>query len=98
MTKDKLKEIMVYNAVQLEKAIDPLRKQLAQERKSKKDAHVDPEALAEIQIRISQGVQSRFGFNDEQVMAAVDKYKAKEDPGFRDVLERITSILQSVVR
>mmetsp|Transcript_8556 Transcript_8556/g.29203 ORF Transcript_8556/g.29203 Transcript_8556/m.29203 type:complete len:262 (+) Transcript_8556:53-838(+) len=98
LTKDKLKEVMVFNAVQLEKELAPIRKQLAEARRANKDAQINPQVLVELQLRISEGVKARFGFTDEEVMLAVDKYKAKEDPGFRDVLNRITHTLNSALQ
>jgi hypothetical protein len=96
LNKDKLKEIMVFNAVQLEKEVAPLRKQIAEAKRANPSAQVNPEILADLQQRISDAVRARFGYTDDQVMAAVDKFGAKEDPQFRDVLARITNTLASL--
>lgn len=97
LTKDKLKEVMVYNAVQLEKELAPIRAQVVEIKKENPKAQMNPQVLVELQTRISDAVKARFGYNDQQVMAAVDKYQAKEDPAFRDVLTRITNTLNSAL-
>lgn len=98
MTKDKLKEVMVFNAVQLEKDLAPVRKQLAEVKKTSPGAQVNPQVIIDLQQRISDAVRARFGYTDEQVMAAVEKYGAKEDPGFKDVLARISTTLNSALQ
>lgn len=98
LTKDKLKEVMVFNAVQLEKDLAPVRKQLAEVKKTSPGAQVNPQVIIDLQQRISDAVRARFGYTDEQVMAAVEKYGAKEDPGFKDVLARISTTLNSALQ
>jgi hypothetical protein len=97
LTKDKLKEIMVFNAVQLERELAPIRKQLADAKRDNPQAQVDSDALVALQTKISDAVRARFGYNDDQVMAAIDKFQAKEDPAFKDVLNRITVTLNSAL-
>mmetsp|Transcript_19145 Transcript_19145/g.49432 ORF Transcript_19145/g.49432 Transcript_19145/m.49432 type:complete len:265 (-) Transcript_19145:294-1088(-) len=97
LTKNKLKEVMVYNAVQLEKELAPIRAQVAEAKKSNPKAQMNPQVLVELQTRISDAVKARFGYSDQQVMGAVDKYQAKEDPEFREVLTRITNTLNSAL-
>ena len=97
LTKDKLKEVMVFNAVQLEKELAPIRKELAEAKKSTPNAKINPQVIIDLQQKISDAVRARFGFSDEQVMAAVDKFGAKEDPGFKDVLARITNTLNNAL-
>ena len=89
---------MVFNAVQLEKELSPIRKQLAEAKKVNSNAQINPQLLVELQTRISEAVKAKFGFTDEQVMAAVDRFGAKEDPAFRDVLSRITNTLNSALQ
>jgi hypothetical protein len=97
LTKDKLREIMTFNAVMLEKELAPIRKQVEAIRKANpgQKAQLDPQVLMQVQMRISQAVQSRFGVSDEQVMAAVEAHGAKNDPTFKDILQRIASTLSS---
>ena len=97
LTKDKLREIMTFNAVMLEKELAPIRKQVEAIRKANpgQQAQLDPQVLMQVQMRISQAVQSRFGVSDEQVMAAVEAHGAKNDPTFKDILQRIASTLSS---
>lgn len=98
LTKDKLKEVMVFNAVQLEKELLPIRKQLAEAKKTSPTAQINPQVIIDLQQRISDAVRSRFGYTDEQVMAAVEKFGAKEDPSFKDVLARITNTLNNALQ
>jgi len=95
LTKEKLKEIMVFNAVQLERELAPIKAQLEQAKKTAPEAQINPQVLVDLQLKISEAVKARFGYSDEQVMAAVDGYKAKQDPSFREVLARITNTLNS---
>lgn len=98
LSKDKLKEVMVFNAVQLEKELAPIRKQLAEAKKTSPTAQINPQVIIDLQQRISDAVRSRFGYTDEQVMAAVEKFGAKQDPSFKDVLARITNTLNSALQ
>ena len=43
----------------------------------------------------SEAVQKRFGVSDDQVMAAVEQFGAKNDPSFKDILQRIATTLSS---
>ena len=40
-------------------------------------------------------VFTRVGVSDEQVMAAVEAFGAKNDPSFKDILQRIATTLQT---
>ena len=73
----------------------PIKEEMARQRKLGKTPQIDPQALMLLQQRISQQVQAKFGVSDEQVMAAVEKFKAKTDPAFKDVLSRIANTLNS---
>ena len=57
---------------------------------------VDPQLFMEIQKRISEAVQERFGVSDEQVMAAIDMYGAKTDPAYKPVLTRIAKTITAL--
>lgn len=95
LTKDRLKEIMTFNAVMLEKELRPIKEHVERAKRSGAPSQLDPQVLMQVQMRISQAVQQRFGVNDEQVMAAVEVYGAKEDPGFKPILRRIASTLST---
>ena len=95
LTKRRLKEIMTFNAVMLEKELRPIKEKVEQLKKEGQANNLDPQLLMQVQMRISQAVQERFGVTDEQVMAAVDLYGAKSDPGFKDILQRIATTLSS---
>ena len=97
LTKHRLKEIMTFNAVMLEKELRPIKEQVERLRKEGKPSNLDPQLLMQVQMRISQAVQGRFGVTDEQVMAAVEVYGAKSDPGFKDILQRIATTLSTAV-
>ena len=59
---------------------------------------VPPECMfgpVQVQGRISEAVARKFGVTDEQVMAAVDYHGAKQDPSFKDILQRIATTLSS---
>mmetsp|Transcript_43919 Transcript_43919/g.103186 ORF Transcript_43919/g.103186 Transcript_43919/m.103186 type:complete len:258 (+) Transcript_43919:57-830(+) len=98
LSRDKLKEIMVFNAVQLERELAPIKKQVADARKTTPSAQLNPEVLVELQQSISDAVKSRFSYNDEQVMAAIDQFGVKTDPEFAGVLARITSTLANALQ
>jgi len=68
---------------------------VARQRKLGKQPQVDPQALMQLQTRISEQVKSKFGVTDEQVMAAVEHYNAKTDPAFKDILARIANTLNN---
>ena len=38
-------------------------------------------------------MQRKYGVTDEQVMAAVEHYNARNDPAFKEVLEQIARTL-----
>jgi AraC-like DNA-binding protein len=95
LTKHRLKEIMAFNAVMLEKELRPIREQVEAAKKNGQQAQLDPQVLVQVQARISQAVQQRFSVSDEQVMAAVELYGAKNDPGFKDILQRIATTLST---
>ena len=91
LTRDKLREIMTFNAVTLEKELKPIRKQIEEIRKKQPEAQINPQVLASLQKRISEQVETRYGVNDAQVMAAVEEFGAREDPAFKDILTRIAN-------
>jgi len=95
LTRDRLKEIMTFNATTLEKELRPIKEEMARQRKLGKQPQVDPQALMQLQTRISEQVKSKFGVTDEQVMAAVEHYNAKTDPAFKDILARIANTLNN---
>jgi len=95
LTRERLKEIMTFNATTLEKELRPIKEEMARQRKLGKTPQVDPQALMGLQQRISQQVQGKYGVTDEQVMAAVEIYNAKTDPAFKDILARIASTLNN---
>ena len=95
LTKDRLREIMTFNAVMLEKELRPIKEEVERLRKAGKATNLDPNLLMQVQMRISEAVQSRFGVSDEQVMAAVEAFGAKSDPSFKDILQRIANTLQT---
>jgi len=95
LSREKLKEIMTYNADLLERELGPIKKEMARQRRAGKNPQVDTEALLELQGRISAQVQERYHVTDEQVMAAVEKFGAREDPAFKGILQRIASTLHT---
>jgi hypothetical protein len=97
LTKDRLREIMTFNAVMLEKELAPIKEQVERVRKQGKQAQLDPNVLMAVQMRISEAVQERFEVTDDQVMAAVEAFEAKSDPSFKGILERIASTLSSAL-
>jgi len=42
-------------------------------------------------------VQQKYGVTDEQVMAAVDQFNAKNDAAFKPILERIAKTLSATL-
>ena len=50
-------------------------------------------SLSALQAKIAQQVQRKYGVTDEQVMAAVEHYNARNDPAFKEVLEQIARTL-----
>merc|ERR1712113_839055 len=97
ITREQLKEIMQFNATMLETELKPIKEEMARQRRAGKKPEVNPQRLIQLQARISEQVQKRFGCSDEQVMAAVEQHGAREDPAFNDVLQRIATTLQSTI-
>jgi len=97
LTKERLREIMAFNAVMLEKELAPVKEAVEKAKAQGKTAQVDQSLLMEVQMRISQAVLKRFEVTDDQVMAAVEHYGAKNDPSFKDILARIASTLSSAL-
>lgn len=95
LTRDKLREIMTFNAVTLEKELKPIREQIEKIRAQGNTPQVSPQVLEGVQQRISQAVSARYGVTNEQVMAAVEKFEARTDPAFRDILLRISNAFNS---
>jgi len=95
LNKDRLREIMTFNAVMLEKELKPIKEEVERLRRQGRATNLDPSLLMQVQKRISEAVESRFGVSDEQVMAAVEHFGAKSDPSFTDILQRIATTLQS---
>jgi predicted metal-dependent hydrolase len=95
LTRERLKEIMTFNATTLEKELHPIKEEMARQRKLGKTPQVDPQALMGLQQRISSQVQDKYGVTDEQVYAAVEHYNAKTDPAFKDILARIAHTLNT---
>ena len=95
LTREKLKEVMEFNATLLEKELAPIKAEMARLRAAGRNPQVDTGALLQLQGRISQQVHARHGVTDEQVMAAVEKYGAREDPAFKDILQRIATTLHA---
>jgi len=91
LTRDKLREIMTFNAVTLERELKPIREQLEKLRAQGQNPQVAPQMLQAVQQKISQAVTTKYGVSDEQVMAAVEHYGAREDPAFKDILQRIAN-------
>merc|ERR1712087_209681 len=97
ITREQLKEIMQFNATMLETELKPIKEEMARQRRNGKKPEVNPQRLIQLQARISEQVQKRFGCSDEQVMAAVEQHGARQDPAFNDVLQRIATTLQSTI-
>lgn len=91
ITRDQLREIMTFHAVTLEKELKPIREQVERVRASGQTPQVNPQVVQAIQQRISLAVETKYGVTDDQVTAAVDKYEAREDPAFKDILQRIAT-------
>ena len=86
---------MTFNAALLEKELKPIKEEMARQRRVGKQPQVDPQALMMLQGRISEQVQRKYGVSDEQVMAAVESFGAREDPAFKEILQRIATTLNS---
>ena len=95
LTKDRLKEIMTFNAVMLEKELRPIKEQVERIKQSGQQAQLDPQLLMQVQLRISSALQTKFGVTDEQVMKAVEVYGAKNDSSFKPILQKIATTLSS---
>jgi len=97
LTREKLKEVMAFNATLLEKELKPIKEEMKRQKRAGRQPQADQAALMQLQTRISAQVQQRFGVTDEQVMAAVEKFGAREDPAFKDILQRIANTLNSTL-
>lgn len=97
LTRDKLREIMTFNAVTLEKELKPIREQMERIRAQGQTPEVSQQVLQAVQQRISAAVNNKYGVTDEQVLAAVEKYGAREDPAFKDILQRIANSFASAL-
>ena len=71
LTRERLKEIMTFNATTLEKELRPIKEEMARQRKLGKTPQVDPQALMGLQQRISSQVQDKYGVTDEQAMGDI---------------------------
>ena len=79
----------------LEKELKPIKEEVERLRRQGRATNLDPSLLMQVQKRISEAVESRFGVSDEQVMAAVEAFGAKSDPSFKDILQHIANTLQT---
>jgi len=95
LTRARLKEIMQFNADMLEKLLKPIKDEVAKCRRQGKQPQVDQTMLMNVQMTISSEVTKRFGVDDEQVMAAVEHFGAKDDPAFKEILQKIANTLNS---
>ena len=93
LTREKLREIMKYNNDMLKKELLPVKEKIERARAQGRDPAVDPAELSALQAKIAQQVQRKYGVTDEQVMAAVEHYNARNDPAFKEVLEQIARSL-----
>jgi hypothetical protein len=93
LTREKLREIMKYNNDMLKKELLPVKEKIERARAQGRDPAVDPAELSALQAKIAQQVQRKYGVTDEQVMAAVEHYNARNDPAFKEVLEQIARTL-----
>eukprot|EP00966_Prymnesium_polylepis_P040026 929522-Prymnesium_polylepis.1 len=82
---------MTFNAVTLEKELRPIREEVEKIRAKGQNPQVSPQMLQQVQARISAAVHAKYGVTDEQVMAAVEQFGAREDPAFKDILQRIAN-------
>ena len=97
LTRETLKEVMNFNATLLEKELKPLKERVKAARRQGQNPQVDPQALMALQTRISEQVHKKFGVTDEQVMVAIDRLGAREDPGFKEILQRIANALNQAL-
>ena len=97
LTRDRLREIMTFNAAMLERELKPIKEEMKRQKRAGRQPQADQLALQNLQSRISEQVQQKFGVTDEQVMAAVEKYGARNDPAFKDILQRIANTLNSTL-
>jgi len=95
LTRDRLREIMTFNAAMLERELKPIKDEMNRQRKAGKQPQVDTQALMALQARISEQVQQRYGVTDEQVMLAVEHFGAKNDEAFKPILQRIATTLNA---
>ena len=75
-----------------------MKEKIERARAQGRDPAVDPAELSALQAKIAQQVQRKYGVTDEQVMAAVEHYNARNDPAFKEVLEQIARTLMMQLR
>lgn len=97
ITRESLKAIMAYNATLLERELKPIKEEMVKQRSLGKNAQVDPNRLMQLQARISEQVHSKYGVTEMEVMDAVERFGAREDPAFREILQRIASTLNTTL-
>ena len=97
LTREKLREIMTFHAVTLEKELKPIRDQVEKIRAQGKQPQVSPELVHGVQKRISEAVSAKYGFSDEVIMAAMEQFDAQEAPDFKPILQRIAHSFQSAL-
>ena len=97
LTKDRLREIMTFQAVMLEKELRPMKEELEKMRRQGIKAAPDPQALQRLQLKISAVQKERFGVTDEQLMVAIEEFKCKNDPSFKEILQRIATTLHDAL-
>ena len=95
LTRERLREIMTFNAAMLERELKPIKEEMAAARRAGKQPQVDTQALMALQARISEQVSRRYGVTDEQVMLAVEHFGAKNDEAFKPILQRIATTLNA---
>ena len=95
LTRDRLREIMTFNAAMLERELKPIKEEMSRQKRAGKQPQVDTQALMQLQARISEMVQAKYGVTDEQVMAAVEHFGAKNDESFKPILTRIATTLNA---
>merc|ERR1712060_585824 len=95
ITRESLKAIMNFNATLLERELQPIKEKMAKQRSRGNNAQVDPNELVQLQARISEQVHKRYGVTEQEVMSAVERFGAREDPAFREILQRIATTLST---
>ena len=80
LTRERLKEIMTFNATTLEKELRPIKEEMARQRKLGKTPQVDPQALMGLQQRISSQVQDKYEMLDLPVsryISAISRHRCR---------------------